>query len=147
MNDQASPSQSAVSAPLQKALAVLSKALFLTCVHLILIEVIVGLILSTHWGAILIASIATAILVLAQVGILSFIARDGSRLVMGIMGGYLVKILVVFAAVVGASQLGLDKAFVGISVLATVFVVMVVETVILSKARIPHVDSPRDPQP
>lgn len=100
----------------------------------------VGFALGTGVTSLLLGlGVASALLVI-QILFLTRAAVDPERLVLWVGGGYVVKILTVFSAVVIARAYAQDPRFIAISVVLVVLLTLVLETFVLIRARIPSVD-------
>ena len=88
-------------------------------------------------GTLLGAAGSTTVLLAATWWFLDRMVRSGMRvLVAWIVCGYLAKVAVLAAALVGARPLGLEVRVIGVSLIAVILVGMFAEVTVLSQARI-----------
>lgn len=135
-------SDNTASAPLVAALRRIRRILQIAGAVIVAVVLVLGAWGLTGWPSAGVASLTVAALIGVQIAILAGLGGRPDLLVGLVAGGYIAKIGLLLAAILGARAIGLDVKVIGFAAIAAVLVTMLTETIVLARARIPHVDPP-----
>ncbi len=99
-----------------------------------------ALVPSRPWTAVAVAILTSAILAVASWWIVQRALRGIDILVLWVGGGYIVKLVLVAGAVLGARAVGFDEVWTGAWLIAEIILCAVTEVVMLARTRLTSVD-------
>lgn len=122
----------------------LRRVLLIATAVLVLAQVLWVLVVGSHRAAatLLVGALATTALLSSIWIILARMVRSGVTALAGwVAGGYLLRIGILLAALLGGRAAGLDTKVIGISLIAAIVVGMLAETTVLARTRILAVET------